>query len=146
MKRWHALIILLLFGTASLWTAVRDYEVAQREIADDLTCALLMTQSERPDNWLSTDTIRQFRSHIRQPQLRDHAVLSFSIGSNTVVASGPHTPALAIAPDSPVHAYGQVSLSAFQVWRMGNHRLSLALSLLTLLLQLLSLQGFLFLQ
>lgn len=140
MKRWHALIILLLFGTASLWTAVRDYEVAQREIADDLTRALLMTQSERPDNWLSTDTIRQFRSHIRQPQLRDHAFLSFSIGSNTVVASGPHTQALTIAPDSPVQAYGQVSLSAFQVWRMGNHRLSLALSLLTLLWMALSLR------
>ena len=140
MKRIHALLVLLVFAIATVWTTVRDYQRAERQITDDLTHALLMTQAEQPVDWLSTDTIRQFRSHIRQPQLRDVAQLSFLLGGDAVAARGPHTQALALAPDRQVHAYGQASLSTFDVWRMGDHRLSLALSLLTLFWMALSLR------
>lgn len=79
MKRRDALILLLVFAAASLWTAVRDYEVSRREITDDLSRALTLTALEQPDDWLSTDTIRQYRGKLLLPQLQEKAVLMFCI-------------------------------------------------------------------
>lgn len=66
MKRTTPLLLMLLFGLTALWTSVQSYRMARREIADQLTEALLLTQAEMPADWLTTDTIRQFRSHICQ--------------------------------------------------------------------------------
>ena len=140
MKRRDALILLLVFAAASLWTAVRDYEVSRREITDDLSRALTLTALEQPDDWLSTDTIRQYRGKLLLPQLQEKAVLMFCIvGDESHDAEGGLSGrSLSILPG--VSAYGRVNLSAFSVWRMGDHRLSLALSLLTLLWMALSLR------
>ena len=134
------MILLLVFAAASLWTAVRDYEVSRREITDDLSRALTLTALEQPDDWLSTDTIRQYRGKLLLPQLQEKAVLMFCIvGDESHDAEGGLSGrSLSILPG--VSAYGRVNLSAFSVWRMGDHRLSLALSLLTLLWMALSLR------
>lgn len=140
MKRIHALLVLLLFAIATLWTTVRDYQVSQRQITDDLTQALTLTASEQPADWLSTDTIRQYRNHLLLPQLQDKAMLMFCLVDDERhnQPNGLSGRGISVLPG--VQAYGQVSLSAFDVWRMGDHQLSLALSLLTLLWMALSLR------
>lgn len=139
MKRTHALLVLLAFAIVTLWTTVRDYQVSQRQITDDLTQALTLTASEQPADWLSTDTIRQYRDHLLLPQLQDKAMLMFCLVDDERhnQPNGLSGRGISVLPG--VQAYGQVSLSALDVWRMGDHRLSLVLSLLTLFWMLLSL-------
>ena len=68
---------MFLFGLAAVWTSVKSYQIAQREINDDLQQALTLTKAEAPADWFTTDTIRQFRSHIVSPELRQEAQLAF---------------------------------------------------------------------
>lgn len=140
MKRKHALFVLILFAAATLWTSVYDYQVAHRQITDDLTQALALTQAERPDDWLSTDTIRQYRDHLVLPELQRSAVLMFCLVDDERHNHPDGLSGRSVNVLPGVKAYGRVTLSAFDVWRMGDHRLSLALSILTLAWMLLSLR------
>ena len=76
MKRTPAVLITLLFALSAIWTAVNDYQTQCRRIADDLTQALCLTVADQPEDWLSADTIRTYRQHLRLDFLRESAVLS----------------------------------------------------------------------
>ena len=113
---------MFLFGLAAVWTSVKSYQIAQREINDDLQQALTLTKAEAPADWFTTDTIRQFRSHIVSPELRQEAQLAFLLSD-----------------DGRLHVRGYVSYSSFQVWRMSDQRWALYLSLLAMVCMALSL-------
>ena len=117
MKRTTPLLLMLLFGLTALWTSVQSYRMARREIADQLTEALLLTQAGMPADWLTTDTIRQFRSHIRQPEIREKVGLTFYVGEANKAAVL-CSRELAISPSLRVRGY--VSYSAWQVWRLSD--------------------------
>lgn len=137
MKRTTPLLLMLLFGLTALWTSVQSYRMARREIADQLTEALLLTQAEMPADWLTTDTIRQFRSHIRQPEIREKVGLTFYVGeANKAAVLCSHE--LAISPSLRVRGY--VSYSAWQVWRLSDQWPAGLLSLASLLFMALSLR------
>ena len=138
MKRTTPLLLMALFGMMTLWTSVQGYRIAQREISNELTQALLMTQAEAPADWLSTDTVRQFRSHIPTVQLRDRASLSLYVGSEGSGQDGLCSRELRISPS--VCARGYLTCSAWQVWRMSDQRLAFVLSFLTLLCMAFSLR------
>lgn len=139
MKRRYPMLLMLVFGLTAVWTSIQNYRIAQREISDDLTQALLMTQAERPVDWLSTDTIRQFRSHIMREELREAAVLSFSIGEADDRAVGICSRALDIS--SCVRARGYLYYSGWQVWRMSDQRLAFFMALMMLACMAWSLEG-----
>ena len=137
MKRTTPLLMMLLFGLTALWTSVQSYRMARREIADQLTEALLLTQAEMPADWLTTDPIRQFRSHIRQPEIRENVGLTFYVGEANkaeVLCSRE----LAISPSLRVRGY--VSYSAWQVWWLSDQWPAGLLSLASLLFMALSLR------
>ncbi len=138
MKRTTPLLLMALFGMMTLWTSVQGYRIAQREISNELTQALLMTQAEAPADWLSTDTVRQFRSHIPTVQLRNRATLSLYVGGEGSGQDGLCSRELRISPS--VCARGYLTCSAWQVWRMSDQRLSFVLSFLTLLCMAFSLR------
>lgn len=137
MKRTTPLLLMLLFGLTALWTSVQSYRMARREIADQLTEALLLTQAEMPADWLTTDTIRQFRSHIRQPEIREKVGLTFYVGE-TNKAAVLCSRELAISPSLRVRGY--VSYSAWQVWCLSDQWPAGLLSLASLLFMALSLR------
>ena len=127
------------FGLLAIWTSVQSYRIAQREICNELTEALLMTQAEGPVDWLSTDTVLQFRSHISTAELRDGAALSFYVGDEGIEAKGICSRELRISPS--VRARGYLTLSGWQVWRFSDQRLTAMLALLTMLCMAWSLRG-----
>ena len=139
MKRTPALLVTLLFALSAIWTAVNDYQLQRRQIADDLTQALCLTVADQPADWLSADTIRTYRQHLRLSCLRDSAVLTLCMQEDDKAsARGISGERISIRPD--ISAYGNVGLSALEIWWMADHRLSLLLSLLTLVLMAISLR------
>ena len=140
MKRTTPLLLMAFFGMMALWTSVQGYRIAQREISNELTQALLMTQAEGPMDWLSTDTVQQFRSHISTAELRDGAALSFYVGDEGIGAKGLCSRELRISPS--VCARGYLTCSTWQVWWMSDQRLTFVLSFLTLLCMAWSLRRF----
>ena len=140
MKRTTPLLLMALFGLLTLWTSVQGYRIAQRKISNELTQALLLTQAEDPIDWLSTDTVRQFRSHIPTVELRDGAALSLCVGDEGIRAKGLCSRELRISPS--VCAQGYLTYSAWQVWWMSDQRLTFVLSFITLLCMAWSLRRF----
>ena len=137
MKRTPALFVTLLFALSAIWTAVSDYQWQRRQIANDLTQALCLTVADQPTDWLSADTIRSYRQHLRLSYLRDSAVLTLCmLEDDKTVRHGISGERINIRSD--ISAYGNVSLSSFEVWWMSDHRLSLLFSLLTLMSLLLT--------
>ena len=139
MKRTPALLVTLLFALSAIWTAVNDYQLQRRQIVDDLTQALCLTVADQPSDWLSADTIRTYRQHLRLSCLRDSAVLSLCmLEDDKTLARGLSGESVCIGPD--ISAYGNVGLSALEIWWMADHRLSFLLSLLTLMMMAISLR------
>ena len=122
--------MMLLFGLTAAWTSVQSYRITQREITNQLTEALLLTQADMPADWLSTDTIRQFRGHIRQAELREKAGLAFYTGEADDRLAGLQSRELRLS--SSVRARGYLTYSGWQVWRMSDQRLTALLALLML--------------
>ena len=130
MKRTTPLLMMLFFGLMAAWTSVQSYRITQREITNQLTEALLLTQADMPSDWLSTDTIRQFRGHIRQAELREKAGLAFYTGEADDRLAGLQSRELRLS--SSVRARGYLTYSGWQVWRMSDQRLTALLALLML--------------
>lgn len=122
--------MMLFFGLMAAWTSVQSYRITQREITNQLTEALLLTQADMPSDWLSTDTIRQFRGHIRQAELREKAGLAFYTGEADDRLAGLQSRELRLS--SSVRARGYLTYSGWQVWRMSDQRLTALLALLML--------------
>ena len=137
MKRTTPLLLMLLFGLTALWTSVQSYRMARREIADQLTEAPLLKQAEMPADWLTTDTIRQFRSHIRQPEIREKVGLTFYVGEANKAAVL-CSRELAISPSLRVR--GDVSSGGWQGWWLSDQWPAGLLSLASLLFMALSLR------
>lgn len=132
MKRTPALLVTLLFALSAIWTGVNDYQLQRSQIADDLTHALCLTVADQPTDWLSADTIRTYRQHLRLSYLRDSAVLTLCMQEDDKTsARGISGERINIRPD--ISAYGNVGLSSMEVWWMADHRLSLLFSVLTLI-------------
>ena len=139
MKRTPALLVTLLFALSAIWTAVNDYQLQRRQIVDDLTQALCLTVADQPSDWLSADTIRTYRQHLRLSCLRDSAVLTLCmLEDDKASARGISGERINIRSD--ISAYGNVGLSALEIWWMADHRLSFLLSLLTLVMMAISLR------
>ena len=122
------MLMMLFFGLTAVWTSVQSYKIAQQEITNQLTEALLLTQADAPTDWLAADTIQQFRGHIRQPELREAAGLVFYTADVDDKAKGLQSRELNISAD--IRARGYVTYSAWQVWWMSDQRLSILLTLL----------------
>ena len=124
MKRYHPLILFLVFVVATMWTSVRSYQIEERQIYSDLSQALTQTKAEGPSDWFTTDTIRQFRSHIASPELRRDAQLAFLLSD-----------------DGLLRVRGYISYSTMQIWRMSDQRPSWAFALMALVSLLYSLRS-----
>jgi len=134
MKRTPALFVFFFLVTASVATGVRSFHVTRQAIEADLTQALQQTAQSCPSDWLSSDTIRQYRSHLHLADLCDEAYLSLSAceerGSHEEHLGTLSSDSLVVMPS--VVARGYVVCSAFSVWKRSDQRLSLLFALLSL--------------
>lgn len=133
MNKYLPFLVTAMLALSSLWAGIDSYDRAETRIADDLTRALAQTALTRPADWLSTDTIRVFRSHLQTEQLRDHAFLAFSLldERRQPLAGAIATDTLVVA--EAVRAQGYATCSPITVLRMSDQRLAAVLLLLSLL-------------
>ncbi len=134
MKRTPALIVFLVLALSSIVTGVKSFHTTRTAIAQDLTQALRQTALGNPDDWLSTDTIHQFRNHIHLAELRSHAYLSLSACEQQSPKGRQFgslaSDSLLVMPG--VMAQGYVLCSAFSVLKRSDQRLSFLLALLAM--------------
>ena len=134
MNRLLPLFVTAALALSSIWAGVDSYLRTEASIARDLTHALALTAQEQPADWLSTDTIRSFRSHLRMDELRPKAYLAFCLmDQRRQQATGTVASDTLLVTDH-VQAQGYATCSAFSIWRMSDQRLSAVLALLTLVM------------
>ncbi len=135
MKRTPALLVFFLLVASSIATGVKSFQTTRQAIEADLTRALQLTALESPDDWLSTDTIHQFRNHLQLADLRRDAFLSLSACEQRDNRSRRlgilSSDSLIVMPS--VVARGYVVCSALSVWKHSDQRLSGILAVLGLL-------------
>lgn len=86
MKPYLSVIVFLVFLGSSLLASIGSYQATQTRIEADMQHALSMTLQERPERYITPDTIRTYRSHLTIGQLRDRSFICYdtSKGSGTI--------------------------------------------------------------
>lgn len=90
MKSYHALIVFAILLGSTLLLGLDRYRQAEDAVLDELQRALTATLQEHRYATVSPDTIRDFRSHLRTPQLRQSAYLSLRAVESGGAGSRPH--------------------------------------------------------
>lgn len=83
MKPCHSIAIFLFLVCCMAISSVHGYDCAKRSIIRDMNQALAQTLSEKQNGWITPDTIQNYRSHLRIPELRDHSFLYYAMNNNT---------------------------------------------------------------
>ena len=77
LKPYHSFIIFLAFIVSAIYASVDSYRCTERDIVGDMNRALVITLHDRQDQWLTPDTIQDYRSHLRLPLLRETSTLCY---------------------------------------------------------------------
>lgn len=79
MKSYHAVIVLAVLVVSAIATSVNSYRRMQSDIEYDLDRALAITLHERHDQWLTPDTIYDYRSHLSIDFLKNTSLLCYVV-------------------------------------------------------------------
>ena len=79
MKAYHSILVLAVLVVSAVATSVNSYHRMQHDIVSDLDRALVITLNERQDQWLTPDTIQDYRSHLRIGLLRENSLLCYVV-------------------------------------------------------------------
>lgn len=140
MSRLLPFFVTAALALSSIWAGIDSYLRTETTIARDLTRALTLTAQEQPVDWLSTDTIRTFRSHLQMGELRENAYLAFCLMDQRRQQAAGTVASDTLVVTDHVQAQGYATCSAFAIWRMSDQRLSGVLALLTLITLCMSIQ------
>ena len=131
MSRLLPFFVTAALALSSIWAGMDSYFRTEATIARDLTRALTLTAQEQPVDWLSTDTIRTFRSHLQMGELRENAYLAFCLMDQRRQKAAGTVASDTLVVTDHVQAQGYATCSAFAIWRMSDQRLAAVLALLT---------------
>ena len=140
MSRLLPFFVTAALALSSIWAGIDSYLRTETTIARDLTRALTLTAQEQPVDWLSTDTIRTFRSHLQMGELRENAYLAFCLMDQRRQQAAGTVASDTLVVTDHVQAQGYATCSAFAIWRMSDQRLSAVLALLTCIMLCMCLQ------
>ncbi len=140
MSRLLPFFVTAALALSSIWAGIDSYLRTETTIARDLTRALTLTAQEQPVDWLSTDTIRTFRSHLQMGELRENAYLAFCLMDQRRQQAAGTVASDTLVVTDHVLAQGYATCSAFAIWRMSDQRLSAVLALLTCIMLCMCLQ------
>ena len=140
MSRLLPFFVTAALALSSIWAGIDSYLRTETTIVRDLTRALTLTAQEQPVDWLSTDTIRTFRSHLQMGELRENAYLAFCLMDQRRQQAAGTVASDTLVVTDHVQAQGYATCSAFAIWRMSDQRLSAVLALLTCIMLCMCLQ------
>ena len=79
MKPYHSFIIFLAFIVSAICASASSYRCTENDIVNDMNRALVITLHDRQDQWLTPDTIQDYRSHLRIDLLRETSTLCYVV-------------------------------------------------------------------
>lgn len=79
MKPYHSFIIFLAFMMSAICTSVNSYRCAEGDIISDMNQALVITLHDSHYQWLTPDTIQDYRSHLRIDLLKETSKLCYVV-------------------------------------------------------------------
>lgn len=131
MKRHHALIVMLLLLTPSLYVSLRSYENKRSELLGDMNQALEKTIEQQRSVEISPDTIQNYLSHLHEPALREFSYVYYAMDNrNDGLCSDPQ---LWSDGQSKCEFRSYAPMSAAAIFALSDQRLSLMLMLISML-------------
>lgn len=70
LKPIHTIAVLVVLMLCSAWASYRSYDHTRKAIISDMNQALAQTLAEKQEGWITPDTIRDYRSHLKVAALR----------------------------------------------------------------------------
>lgn len=129
MKPHYVIFVFCLFLASAVLCSMGSYRNAEQRIVSDMSQALQQTLNAKTDQWITPDTIRDYRSHLRIAALRSHSFVGYDmpfggLRSQAIKHRSGNT-------ETTFRSYA--SCSPLMVLSVSDHRLPALLWLLTLL-------------
>lgn len=139
MKPYHSILIFAAFIISAIVTSVGSYHRTQRDIVCDMDQALYITLQERQDQWITPDTIQDYRSHLRIDLLKESSLLCYVVddrhNSSQLLPKkqrGKQLESKAMQLNShTIRGYANCSMA--DIWGMSDQRTPLSLVLMAVL-------------
>lgn len=89
LKPYHSFIIFAAFMLSAVCASVNSYRSTQDDIVSDMNRALVITLHERQDQWLTPDTIQDYRSHLSIGLLKETSTLCYVVDDKRGLKNAP---------------------------------------------------------
>ena len=139
MKPYHSFIIFLAFIVSAICASASSYRCTEDDIVSDMNRALVITLHDRQDQWLTPDTIQDFRSHLRIDLLRETCTLCYVVDEKRGlrrVSSRDRNRQRLTSDAMTMNSHtirGYANCSFADVFGMSNQRTPLALTLMAMM-------------
>ena len=131
MKPYHAIIVFLLLVCSAAISSVHGYRATEQSIIEDMNQALAQTLQAKQDYWITPDTIKDYRSHLKLKELRDRSYVYYAMDDNI---HGLRSNKMRWQrDDASITFQGYAGCSAASVLLMSDQTLPVSLSLLSFL-------------
>lgn len=140
MKPYHSILIFLGFVCCAVFSSIHSYDTTQRDIVEDMNQALAQTLSRKKEGWITPDTIQDYRSHLKIPQIRKHSFVYYALDKET---SGLHSHKMKWEGNSRILEFqGYANCSFASIFLMSDQRLPGSFSVIAFLWMIFSLSYF----
>ncbi len=137
MKSYHAVIVLAVLIVSAIATSVNSYRRMQSDIEYDLDRALAITLHERNDQWLTPDTIYDYRSHLSIDFLKKTSLLCYVVDDrHNRLSATRNDRQLLTSKTMTLHSHavrGYANCSFADVFGMSDQRMPFSFALLSVL-------------
>ncbi len=79
LKPIHTIAVLVTLILCSAWASYRSYDHTRKAIISDMNQALAQTLAEKQEGWITPDTIRDYRSHLKVAALRECSFVYYAM-------------------------------------------------------------------
>lgn len=139
LKPYHSFIIFLAFMLSAICSSVNSYRCAEDDIISDMNQALVITLHDNHYQWLTPDTIQDYRSHLHIDLLKETSNLCYVVDDkhglkHASAETGNSQQLTSNAMTLNSHAIrGYANCSFADVLGMSNQRMPLSLMLMAMI-------------
>ncbi len=145
LRPYHTIIIFAILVAAAAFSSVSNYRRAQYAIIKDMDNALALTLQENQHQWITPDTIQNYRSHLSIDLLKQTSNLCYVVeddkrkgrhAATTDDCQPTNSTSQLSSREMQLHQYmiqGYANCSMLDIFGMSNQRTPLSLSLMAML-------------
>ncbi len=131
MKSYHTILVFVLLIGSAVFASIRSYHHAERDIIHDMNQALALTLQQKQEGWITPDTIRHYRSHLKIEALRWQSIVYYALDDRRGGLASRRMQWRGKARTLEFQGYANCSMAS--VLALSDQRLPLALTLAALL-------------